>query len=218
MSQLPLPLAHRAAVGRDDFLVATCNEAAVAWLDRWPQWPGPALLLIGDPGCGKSHLAHVFASRTQALVLSGHPGLVIDPPQAMASGRALVVDDADNGVDETMLFHLYNLAKEWQRSLLLTCKEPPACWVGLPDLRSRLMAAPAAVIGAPDDGLMAAILGKLFTDRQIRVGEDVITYLLRHMERSYQAAVSLVEAADRESLAQQRPVTVPLIRSLIWGS
>ena len=29
-----------AAQGREDFLVAPCNEVAVAWIDRWPKWPG----------------------------------------------------------------------------------------------------------------------------------------------------------------------------------
>ena len=43
----------RPALGREDFLVAPCNEAAVAWLDRWPDWPGPALVIHGPPGSGK---------------------------------------------------------------------------------------------------------------------------------------------------------------------
>ena len=42
-AQLPLELAPRPALGREDFLVAPSNEVAVAWIDRWPDWPGPAL-------------------------------------------------------------------------------------------------------------------------------------------------------------------------------
>ena len=69
MAQLPLELGHRASYGGEDFLVAPCNQAAVAWLDRWPDWPGPGLAVHGPPGCGKTHLAHVFQAGAKARLL-----------------------------------------------------------------------------------------------------------------------------------------------------
>lgn len=216
MTQLPLPLGHRAALGREDFLIAPGNAEPVAWVDEWPDWPGPALILFGPKGCGKTHLAHVFAARAGAVVVAARPGLVLDPPALLASAQAIVVDDADCGVDQESLFHLYNAAKENGAHLLLTAQAPPARWpLTLPDLRSRLQAAPAVAFGPPDDAVMAAILIKLFADRQIKVGTEVIGYLLRHMERSHAAAIHLVEAADKVSLAEKRPVTVPLVRRLL---
>jgi DnaA regulatory inactivator Hda len=213
--QMPLPLGHRTALGREDFLVAPSNEEAVAWLDRWPNWPAPALLLVGPSGSGKSHLAHVFASRAGAEVIDLQPGEVLDPPTVLDRVSALVIDDADRTVDDVTLFHLYNLAKERQASLLLTCSQPPSRWVELPDLRSRLMAAPLVSIGPPDDTVMGALLIKMFSDRQIKVSVEVISYLLRHMERSHAAARLVVEAADQRSLARQKPITVPLLRDLL---
>ena len=44
--QLLLALPFREADGRDDFLVAPCNAAAVAWVDQWPDWPAPARGLV----------------------------------------------------------------------------------------------------------------------------------------------------------------------------
>lgn len=215
MSQIPLPLDHRAALGREDFLVAPANAEAVAWLDRWPDWPAPALVLIGAPGCGKSHLAHVFAARSGAPVVSCRAGMVLDPPALLADNSAVVIDDADGGLDEASLFHLYNLARETGCHLLLTARNAPGRWARLPDLRSRLSAAPAVEIGPPDDAVMAAVLVKLFSDRQLKVGVEVVTYLLRHMERSFAAAQGLVAAADTLSLAEHRPITVPLVRRLV---
>lgn len=215
MSQLPLPLDHRAALGREDFLVAPANAEAVAWLDRWPDWPAPALILIGAPGCGKSHMAHVFAAHSGAPVVTGQAGLRLDPPTLLADTRAVVIDDADAGLDETSLFHLYNAAREGGCHLLLTARTAPGRWAGLPDLRSRLSAAPSVEIGPPDDAVMAAVLIKLFSDRQLKVGAEVVTYLLRHMERSFAAAQAVVAAADALSLAEQRAVTVPLVRRVL---
>ena len=100
-------------------------------------------------------------------------------------------------------------------TLLTAVSPPPGPGIELPDLRSRLNTAPTAKIEEPDDAVMAAVLIKLFSDRQIRVGADVLQYVLSHMERSFEAARSLVERADVRSLSEHRPVTVPFIRRLL---
>ena len=45
--QLPLGLGHRAARGREDFLVAPSNQDAVSWIDRWTSWPRGVLAIHG---------------------------------------------------------------------------------------------------------------------------------------------------------------------------
>ncbi len=85
----------------------------------------------------------------------------------------------------------------------------------LPDLASRLTAAPAVEIGPPDDVLIGAVMVKLFHDRQLRVGEDVIRFLLARMERSFDAVRAIVAALDRSALAARRNITVPLARDVL---
>ena len=214
--QLTLPFTHRPALGREDFLAASHSAEAVAWIDRWPDWPTNVVVLYGPPGCGKTHLAHVFAAKSGASILSGKAGLVLDPPALLADTHALVIDNADAGLDMVSFFHLFNLARENGCTLLLTAALPPSGWgIDLPDLRSRLNTAPTAKIDEPDDAVMAAVLIKLFSDRQIKVGADVLQYILSHMERSFEAARSLVERADILSLSERRPVTVPFVRRLL---
>jgi chromosomal replication initiation ATPase DnaA len=114
------------------------------------------------------------------------------------------------------LLLLYNRLAERGGHLLLTARRPVAGWaIGLADLGSRLRAAPSVAIGSPDDDLLAALLLKLFDDRQLEVSDDVIGYLVRHMERSFAAARAAVEALDADSLRQQRPVTVALARAVL---
>ena len=215
MAQLPLDLAHRPALGRDDFLVAPANEEAVAWLDRWPQWPAPALVLAGPAGSGKTHLAQVFAARSGAVVLAPKALAVARLPELLGSAPAAIVEDGA-AAPEVALLHLYNLLAECGGHLLLPAREPPARWgIALADLRSRLLAAPIAALQPPDDMLLAAILVKLFADRQLAVGAEVLAYLVPRLERSFEAAVRIVAALDRAALAAHRPVTVPLAREVL---
>ncbi len=216
-SQLVLEFAHRPALGRDDFLTAPCNAEAVAWLERWPDWPSHALALFGPAGCGKSHLLAAFAQSRPGVVRVVAAAVdVAGVPDLVAAARVVAVDDLAAGLDETALFHLWNLTRETGRFLLLAGREAPArLAVALPDLRSRLAATPAAGIGAPDDGLLAAVLVKLFADRQVKVGMDVVSYVLGRIERSFAAIGRLVEAVDRVSLSERRAVTVPLVRHVM---
>jgi chromosomal replication initiation ATPase DnaA len=213
--QLPLDLGHRPALGRADFLVAPSNAQAVAWLDRWPLWPGPGVALYGPPGSGKTHLAHVFAARARAPFIDPAALATERVPALLGDARAAIVDDARRAGAEPLL-HLYNVLSERRGHLLLAAREPPAHWpIALPDLRSRLLAAPAVALDPPDEALIAALLVKLFADRQLAVGDDVVAYLTLRLERSFDAALSAVALLDRAALAEQRPVTVPLARRVL---
>lgn len=220
MTQLPLDLGHLPALGREDFLIAASNEAAVKWLERWPDWPQHALALSGPPGSGKTHLAHVFAARVRA---SGAVTAFIDPatlridalPVLVGAARAIVVDEAARAPEQALL-HLHNLVAERRGHLLIVAQEPPSRWpIALADLRSRLLAAPAVALSAPDDALLGAVLVKLFADRQVAVTADVIAYLVTRIERSFAAARETAAALDAAALAEKRPITVPLARRVL---
>lgn len=209
-AQLVLDLGHRPALGAEDFLVAPCNAAAVAWIDRWPAWPASALVVHGPSGAGKTHLAHVWRGRSGAR----HYDPARPPDQAAAD--AVLVEDGDRLADEEAMLHLYNLVAAARGTMLVTAALPPARWgLRLADLRSRLVAAPAVAIDPPDDALLGSVLAKQFRDRQLDVAGDVIAYLVARMERSFAAARALVEALDRAALAERRAVTVPLARRVL---
>ena len=208
----------RPALGREDFLVAPCNEAAVAWLDRWPQWPGPALAIHGPAGSGKSHLAEVWRRRSGADIVEAS-ALAEAARGAAREAKALAVEGLGRRIDERALLHLYNALAERGGHLLLTAPAPPAQWpLALPDLASRLRLAPAVALGMPDDALLGALVLKLFADRQIAVAPEVPAYLVPRIERTFEAVARLVERLDRASLAEGRAITVPLVRALLSAS
>ena len=227
-AQLPLDLTLRPALGREDFLVAPSNQVAVAWIDRWPDWPGPALALYGPPGCGKTHLCQVWRAASGAVEIDAGRLARAEPPELLGAARTCVLDDAEAlfgcagganaDANAERLLHLFNSVVERGGQLLLAARAAPARWpCGLADLGSRLAAAPAVRLEAPDDALMEALLVKLCADRQLAVDGKVLRYLLARMERSFAAARALVAALDRASLAERRALTVPLARRVLEG-
>ena len=220
-AQLTLRFEHRPALGREDFIVTPSNDAAVAWIDLWPEWPGPVSALYGPPGSGKSHLAQVWRESSAAREVAAAEMADREAPDLIGDETALLIDDLEtvlSGSHEAQrtFFHVLNLAKEGACSLLLAGKNPPARWtVALDDLRSRLRAVPAVALAAPDDDLMAALLFKLFADRQLAIAPAVVSYITLRMERSFGAARALVARLDNLSLAERRDITVPLVKRVL---
>lgn len=209
--QLVLDLPVRTALGRDDFLVTPSNEAAVAMIDRYPDWPSYAMVLLGAAGSGKSHLLEVWRQATAArLITAGE--LAALPLDQLPSGSALAIDDAPGeGLDERALFHLFNLARQTGGHILIATAAHPVTWpVALADLTSRLKALPVAKLEPPDDALLRGVLVKLFADRQMAVEEAVVSYLMLRMPRSLDVARGLVIEIDRLALQDMSAITKPL--------
>ena len=214
--QLAFALDHAESFAREDFLSGIGNAAALALIERWPDWPGPALMLVGPEGSGKSHLAAIWAAAAGARFLAGRALAAAQIPAALATGALVVEDLAAEHFDERALFHLLNLAREEQAFVLLSAASAPAGWtIAIPDLASRLKTLPVATLSAPDDVLLRAVLVKLFTDRQIAVDESLIGYVVKRIERSFAAARTAVAELDREAMRRQRPLTRALAAEIL---
>ena len=214
--QLAFALPHAESLTRDNFLEGPANAAALALIDRWPDWPSRIMLLVGPEGSGKSHLAAIWAEEAGARSTSAHALTAAEVPGALATG-ALVVEDLRSGdIDERALFHLMNLAREDQASILFTARVPASALdVELRDLRSRLRAVPMVSLLPPDDQLFRALIVKFCADRQLAVDEAVVGYLATRIERSFAAARGAVELLDSEALRLGRPVTRALAAELL---
>ena len=216
--QLPLDLGHRPAFDRADFLVAPSNETAVAMIDNWPDWPMHTLILYGPAASGKSHLGAVWQKRSRAFRLT--PDTLDKCDSVIAECGHILLESGDFAIGtqagEAALLHIYNMIREAGGTLLITMRSAPqALDFALPDLASRLRAAPCAAIQQPDEHLLAAIIVKMFNDRQLHINAEVLNYILPRMERSFAAAHNLVEAVDKRALAEKRAITIPLIRQIM---
>ena len=215
--QLTFDLPTREALGRDAFFVAPSNRLALATLDNVDLWPNGKLALTGPKGAGKTHLAHVWATDRQAVIIAASQLATINVP-AIAAQRHVVIEDADTlpemvdgDAAQEAMFHLHNLTLAEGGRLLVTATRAPNYWgLTLPDLASRMQGTTVARIDEPDDALLAAMLVKHFDDHQIVVPHTLIPYLVKRIERSAAAVRDIVNALDTASLSERKPVSQKL--------
>lgn len=211
--QLPLPFTHTPHLTAADFLPAPSNAAALAWLARTADWPQGRLALWGQEGSGKTHLLHLWAARSGAMLLAG-PAL---PRTPAAPVQPLAIDDADAAAEHPLL-HLLNAAAEARQPVLLAGRAPPARWpVALPDLASRLRAAAAVEIGPAEDSLLRALLARLLAERQIMVPDAVQAWLLARLPRTPAAVREAAARLDRAALAAGRAITRSVAAAVLEG-
>jgi chromosomal replication initiation ATPase DnaA len=216
--QLVLPFGVEPGLDAPDFVIAPCNEQAVAYVMRWPDWPAPAAALCGPEGCGKSHLARMWRERSGAqscLASTLAPDRVAS--LGAESQTALLIEDVDR--DEPSAARDLALLALFERrgiGMLLTGRKAPSEWpVAVGDLKSRFQSLIAFPMWAPDDALLFGLVAKHFADRQIEVPEAVIRTILTHVERSPAAIAGFVSRLDQKALSEKRPISGRLVLELI---
>ena len=203
--QLALDLPVRPAFGRSNFWVAPCNQEAIAWIDKYPDWPMHALLIYGESGSGKTHLAAIFSDkRVEADALT---------EDFMPDEEKIVVENVEKLHNEKALFHLFNRVHEMGGGLLMTAQKVPN--FQLPDLQSRIGMTPKAEIQMPDEQTIISVCAKMFLDKQAIVEPSVLTYIATHVARSFDAVRKVVNMADELSLAKGRPITIYVIKEAL---
>ena len=216
--QMTFDLPVKTALGREDFFISPANALTVKVLENWPDWPSNKLALIGPKGAGKTHLTQVWATDTGATVIPARALATADIP-TLSEHPVAVEDVQDIATDmpaQKALFHLHNLAQANGTPLLVTGNAAPNHWaLTLADLQSRMAATTTTTLSRPDDTLLSAVLVKLFTDRQIDVTPKLIAYLLKRMDRSFDAAGTLVNALDKAALVKGGAITPKLAAQVL---
>ncbi|MGB1539684.1 MAG: HdaA/DnaA family protein [Rickettsiales bacterium] len=217
--QLSLTMPSEPAYEVTDFMVSDCNRLAFDRIWAWPEWEAPTLLIYGPAASGKTHLAHIWAARSHAGFIQASDLTAAEVETLIAEqklGQCWVVENVQHSPEEAALFHLLNAVRE-QKGYVLFTSDAPASQLPftLPDLCSRMAALPVQPLYSPDETVLTTVLIKQFSDRQLRVGEEVIAYLVARIDRSYAAAREWVERIDAAAWESRRKISIPLMRQLL---
>jgi chromosomal replication initiator protein len=210
----------------DSFVACDGNAAALQFARRIadPSDAENLLYLHGPTGSGKTHLLQCIARSLNpadaetACYLTCRDSFSARELIARFSGAsALVVDDLhllpDEAALRAALWQLFNDFNSGGRKVALAGLLPPRELPHLDDhLVSRLLWGLVARVDASDDQSRRMILKKIADDRQVRVPDDVVDYILMTASREVGDLIVTFEALFRLSMAEQRRITLPLAR------
>lgn len=173
--------------------------------------------LWGEAGSGRSHLL-------QALALAGaEKSRYIGAAAAAAEFdydpaiHLYLIDDCAqlSATAQIDAFNLFNQIREQGGYLVSAGDAPPAQLKVREDLRTRLGWGLIYQIHTLSDEEKIEALTQAAAARGMILSPGLLPYLITHFRRDMQSLSAILNALDHYSLETQRPVTLPLLRSLL---
>lgn len=219
MRQLPLDLAAEKPQTLDTF-VAGKNTELTQLLHKFSQAEAGLLAdrfvyIWGDSGAGKSHLLQALARSPHARFIGADA-----PADAFLFTPAVtlyVLDDCDklSAASQIAAFNLFNEVREHGALLVTAGAMAPAVLPVREDLRTRMGWGLIYHVHELTDDEKIAALTQTAHNRGLVLSPGVLPYLITHFQRDMQSLSVMLDALDRYSLETQRPITLPLLRSLL---
>ncbi len=211
IAQPPAPTLDNFVPGRNAELVVELYAAANgANSERF-------IYLWGEAGSGRTHLLRAVVN---AALADGRQAVMLD----FAAQALDAPDDALCAVDDVhllapaaqiALFNLHNRIKAGAGTLVASGNAAPAQLALRADLMTRLGAGLVYRVHGLNEEEKVAALRRHAQARGFQLSDEVVAYLLRHVQRDLPSLLALLDALDRFSLANRRAITLPLLRELL---
>jgi DnaA-homolog protein len=181
---------------------------------------GELITLWGNTGCGRSHLLQSLPSFTPSAYYSPAAEQTPNNFSTLETKTILLLDDAhlllENPDLERAFFILLNNRKTANLLTFICLNSPPErATVRLHDLHSRLQGGIDFEIPNLNDQQKILALQQIAQKQGFTLPNPVANYLMAHCPRNMQALMSFLHHLDWQSLSQQRPLTIPLLKSLL---
>lgn len=183
--------------------------------------------LWGSVCTGKTHLLQAICNH----LANTHQNVIYLPMKELANQQAnilydmqkldvLCVDDVDsvlgNKAWDRQLFLLINELRSNNKSIVMTATvNPHKAMVSLADLASRLVWGPVYKLNLLEDNEKSRAIQEHAKVRGLEVSDDVCNFLLKRFPRDLNKLIGLLDRLDEASLAQQKNITVPLVKSVL---
>ena len=215
VDQKLLNFAVNESFNENDYYVSSSNYFAKNIIQTWPKWEKKIINITGEKYCGKTHLSTIFKIKSNALYLYSNK-INNDSIKRIKLYNSIIIEDLDESFDEKLLYSIFNLIEQDNKYLLISSIKPiDTMKFKLPDLVSRLKNCIIAKIEQPDDDLIYAIILKSFSDRQIKLDNKIIDYIIKRIARSYSKMQEFIYKIDELSLKKKKSINFKIIKEII---
>ena len=199
----------------EDFCVGENNYEAYKLIKEWPNWSFKGINIYGPKKSGKSYLTKIFSDKTKSKIFDGK-NINKNNLNLILSQNVLIIEDIDFFNDEVFFQTILNDFISKNKFIYLTSNKLSGnITFKLKDLVSRLNSLVTVAITNPSDELFYQILTKMLSDKQINITKKEVDFILKNIERSYEAASKFVKNLDELSLLYKKKINTKIINQAI---
>jgi chromosomal replication initiation ATPase DnaA len=199
----------------EDFCVGENNYEAYKLIKEWPNWSFKGINVYGPKKSGKSYLTKIFSDKTKSKIFDSR-NINKNNLDLVLFQNVLIIEDIDFFGDEVLFQTILNDFISKNKFIYLTSnKLSGSIRFKLKDLISRLSSLVAVAITNPSDELFYQILTKMLSDKQINITKKEVDFILKNIERSYEAASKFVKNLDELSLLYKKKINTKIINQAI---
>ena len=215
MNQLIFKFPFKANYFEEDFYVSTNNFEAYKLIESWPKWPSRFINIFGPSGCGKTHLANIFKKKIDSFFINAL-NLNNNSLPAIKVKECLIIDDYKDNVEEKLFYSVLNQSYLSNQYIIINSLKPIHSYeLKLNDLKSRFSSFVNIGIDLPTDELIKVIISKNFSDKQVKIGSNLLDYILKNIDRSYEGIFDLINKLDDFSLSTGKSININLIKKAL---
>ena len=215
MNQLTFQFPFKTTYYQEDFYVSSNNFEAYKLIEGWPKWPDKNINIFGPKGCGKTHLANILKKKIDSIILEPRDFVNISF-EKLKTKQCIIIDNYQGNISESLFYSVLNQTKQNGQYVLINSENSvKKTGTKLIDLKSRLNSFITLGINLPTDDLLRVIVTKSFSDKQIKVNVQILEYILKNIERSYEKIFEFIKKVDKESLSSGRSININLIKKIL---
>jgi len=200
---------------RDDFFVSQSNFFAFNLIDTWPKWEKNIINICGEKYSGKTHLSEIFLKKNKGKILDSK-NFTFNESHDLRVYQNIILEDFSEDTDEESIFSLINFVDQNNKYLVINSLKPiNEMNFNLKDLKSRAKNTLLAVIEQPDDQLVKVLLAKNFSDKQIKIDNKLIEFIVKRITRSYGKIFEFIYKIDEISLKKRKSIDLKTVKEVL---
>jgi len=215
MSQLIFKFPFKTNYFEEDFYVSENNFEAYKLIESWPKWSSKFINIFGPSGCGKTHLANIFNKKINSFFIRASE-LDNNSLSIIKAKECLIIDAYKNNVEEKLFYSVLSQSHLSNQYIIVNSLKPIQYFkLKLNDLKSRFDSFVNIGIDLPTDELIKVIISKNFSDKQVKIESKLLDYIIKNIDRSYEAIFDLIDKLDDFSLSTGRSININLIKKAL---
>ena len=215
MSQLIFKFPFKTSYFERDFFVSSNNFEAYKLIESWPKWPDKKLNIFGPSGCGKTHLINILSKKLKLLSVDAEK-FDENLSNVIENYDCVVIDNYLGNIDEKLFYSFIDQIIQMNKSIIINSSmNLKSLRFNLKDLKSRLYSFLEIKIGLPTDDLIRVIILKTFSDKQVRLSNKNLEFVIKNIDRSYDKISKFVKDVDSLSLSTGKSININLIKKLL---